>query len=72
MTTRKSTSKKSKASNKKVEAVKKVISRPSTKKSLGFYEWLNKLGIGWLDQPLGIPANSMPSRIISHLQDFSY
>ena len=46
MATRKSTSKKSKASNKKVKAVKKAISRTGKKKSLGFYEWLNKLGIG--------------------------
>ena len=48
MATRKSTSKKSKASNKNVKEVKKSISRTGSKKSLGFYEWLNKLGIGWL------------------------
>ena len=46
MATRKSTSKKSKASSKNVKAVKEAISRPNSKKSLGFYEWLNKLGIG--------------------------
>ncbi len=46
MTTKKSTSKKSKASKKNVKAVKETISRTSSKKSLGFYEWLNKLGIG--------------------------
>ena len=46
MATRKSTSKKSKASNKNIKEVKKVISKTGTKKSLGFYEWLNKLGIG--------------------------
>jgi len=46
MTTRKSTSKKSKASNNNVKEVKKAISKTSSKKSLGFYEWLHKLGIG--------------------------
>ena len=46
MTTRKSTSKKSKASKKNLKEVKKAISRTGSKKSLGFYEWLNKLGIG--------------------------
>ena len=45
MTTKKSTSKKS-ISKKNVKAVKETISRTSSKKSLGFYEWLNKLGIG--------------------------
>ena len=46
MATRKSTSTKSKASNKNVKEVKKSISRTDSKKSLGFYEWLNELGIG--------------------------
>ena len=46
MATRKSTSKKSKTSNKNVKEVSKAISRTDPKKSLGFYEWLNKLGIG--------------------------
>ena len=46
MATKKSTSKKSKASNNNVKEVKKAISKTSSKKSLGFYEWLHKLGIG--------------------------
>ena len=46
MATRKSTSKNSKASKNNLKEVKKAISRTGSKKSLGFYEWLNKLGIG--------------------------
>ena len=65
MVSKKTSSKKSKASNKKVREVKKVISSTNSKKSLGFYEWLHNLGIGWVYQPLGIPAISKPSRIIS-------
>ena len=46
MVSKKTSSKKSKASNKKVREVKKVISSTNSKKSLGFYEWLHNLGIG--------------------------
>ena len=49
---------------KKTKSVEKKTKTPKTKKSLSFYEWLHKWGIGYI-YSLGIPAFSNPSMIIS-------